>query len=75
MEFENEIEVLESALSSLNEAIESIIDAPYHSYMASGWESDAEEIQNRLDELYGLQNMQWEQETKHQHYEYESGVL
>lgn len=75
MDYESEIETLESALSSLNESIESIADAPYHNYLASEWESDAEEIQSRLDELYALQNRQWEQENSHQQYEYESGVL
>ena len=75
MNYENEIEVLESALRNLEMAIGEIADTPYHSYLASTWEMDAEEINNRLDELYELQNEEWAKETSQQHFEYEMGVL
>lgn len=75
MDFEAEIDSLETVLSSLNQAVESITDVPYYNYLVSEWELDIEEIQNRLDELYAIQDEQWEQEIKHQHYEYERQVL
>ena len=74
-DIENEIEVLESALSSLESAIGEIQDSPYHSYLAQTWELDAEEIKSRLEELYEIQNDYWVQEMKAQNVEYERSVI
>ena len=75
MNYEDEIEVLESALRNLEMAIGEIADTPYHSYLANTWEMDAEEINNRLDELYELQNEEWAKETKHANFIYEEARI
>lgn len=75
MDYEDEIDVLESVLSSLEAAIIDVHDTPYHSYLAETWQHDKEEIQARLDELYELQNKQWEKELQHQNFMYEREVL
>ena len=75
MSFEDEIDLLESVLRNLETAIGEIQDTPYHSYMASSWEMDLDEVRTRLDELYELQNDQWKQENEAQNLEYERSVL
>lgn len=75
VDYEEEIDVLESALSNLESAIGDVQDSPYHSYLAESWELDKEEIQSRLDELYELQNDQWEAERKEMNMEYEGARL
>lgn len=74
-DIEEEIEVLESALSSLEMAIGEIQDSPYHSYMASSWELDKQEIESRLEELYEMQNENWAKEMEAQNFEYERSVI
>lgn len=71
MDFTDEIEILENVLSNIEAAIGDVQDSPYHSYMASVWELDKDEIQTRLDELYALQDEQWKKETKEQNLQYE----
>ena len=75
MDFENEIEVLESTLEYLESAIVEVADSPYHSYLSNTWELDATEIKARLEELYELQNDQWAKEMQEQNFEYERSVL
>lgn len=71
IDYENEIDVLESALGYLEMAIGDIQDSPYHSYLAQSWELDKDEIQARLEELYDIQNEQWTKEMKQQNIEFE----
>lgn len=75
MNFEDEIDCLESVLSDLESAIGEIQDSPYHSYLAQSWEMDLDEIRNRLDELYELQNDQWKKEMQQQDFDYEEMKL
>lgn len=75
MNFEDEIDCLESVLSDLKSAIRNVQDSPYLSYMASSLKLDMNEVRNRLDELYELQNNQWKKEMQQQNFEYESGCL
>ena len=75
MNFEDEIEVLESTLNYLESAMIEVADSPYHSYLSNTWELDATEIKARLEELYELQNDQWAKEMKEQNFEYERSVL
>ena len=75
MNFEDEIDCLESVLSNLESAIGEIQDSPYHAYLAQSWELDLDEIKSRLDELYELQNDQWKKEIQQQDFDYESGCL
>ena len=72
---ENEIDVLESALSNLEMAIGDIKDSPYHSHLANVWEMDVEEIKARLDELYEIQNDYWAKEQAQQEREYIGGAI
>ena len=71
IDFEDEIEVLESVLSNIEAAIGDVQDSPYHSYLAQSWELDKEEIQSRLDELYAIQDEQFAREMKEQNLQYE----
>lgn len=75
MDYEHEIDVLESVLSSLETAIGEVQDTPYHSYLAQSWEIDKDEITARLDELYAIQNEQWTKEMQEQNREYEGSRL
>ena len=75
MDYETEIDVLESTISHLECAILSVEDAPYHNYLASTWEHDIEEMKSRLDELYAMQDEQWTKELRDQNIEYERSVL
>lgn len=75
MDFENEIETLESTLSFLESAMVEVADSPYHSYLYNTWELDATEIKSRLEELYEIQNKQWEEENKQQENEYWEAVI
>lgn len=74
-DLEEEIDVLESALSNLEAAIGDIQDSPYHNYLAQSWELDLEEIQARLNELYDLQNEEWKKEMQIANFEYERSVI
>lgn len=75
IDFTDEIDTLESVISSLEAAMADIQDTPYHSYMAQSWELDLEEIKSRLEELYDLQDEQWTREMKQQNIEFEESVL
>lgn len=75
MDFENEIETLESTLSFLESTMVEVADSPYHSYLYNTWELDATEIKSRLEELYEIQNKQWEEENKQQENEYWGAVI
>lgn len=70
-DIENEIDVLESALDSLESAIGEIQDTPYHSYLAQSWDLDKDEIEARLEELYEIQNDYWAKEMKQQNIDFE----
>lgn len=75
MDYEHEIDILESVLSSLETAIGEVQDTPYHSYLAQSWEIDKDEIEARLEELYAIQNEQWTKEMQEQNREYEEAKL
>ena len=75
MDFEHEIEVLESTLSYIESAIGEVVDSPYHSYLSNTWELDAEEIKARLEELYEIQNDYWAKEMKQQNIEFEEAAI
>lgn len=72
---EDEIDILESAKSNLEYAIEDLKDSPYHKHLAESLESDIAEINERLDELYEEQNEQWEEEQEGLKNEYWGNVL
>lgn len=74
-ESEREIERLESVLSHLNDVIGELQDCSYFDYLIGGYEDDTREIQQRLDELYAMQNEEWESEMRYQNQEYEEGRL
>ena len=75
VDYEEEINVLESALGNLESAIGDIQDSPYHSHLAQSWELDKDDIQNRLNELYELQNDQWAAEIQEMNMEFEVSRL
>ena len=75
IDFEDEIAILESALSYLEMAMQDIVDSPYHSHLKETWELDADEIQARLDELYMLQDDIYRNEMLQQNIEFEEGRL
>ena len=75
LDVDEEIELLESVLQDIESAIETIKESPYHSHLADSWETDKEEINERLDELYEEQNDQWEEEQEGLKNEYWGNVL
>lgn len=74
-DYESEIEKLEGAISLLNDVIGELQDCPYFEYLRVGYMDDVYEIQQRLDELYELQNGQWEVEMKEQNRQYEGSRI
>ena len=74
-DIEEEIDVLESALSHLSSALEECLESPYHKYLANSLEVDIDEIKARLEELYEIQNSYWAAENKQQISEYWGEVL
>ena len=74
MDYQDEIDVLESVLSNLEAARIDVQDTPYHSYLADSWELDIDEIKTRLEELYDLQDEQMRKELQQQNREYEREV-
>ena len=67
---ENEIEVLESIVYDLESAINEAQDSKYFAYKVDGWKEDIEEIKERLDELYSMQDMEWHKEINQLNYEF-----
>ena len=74
-DYESEIESLESAISNLNDVIGEIQDNPYFEHLKGGYEDDIRDMQQRLDELYGTQNEEWESEMRYQNRQYEESRL
>ena len=72
---ENEIEVLESLLSNLTDAMADSLESPYHKHLANSIEVDIEDVKARLDELYSEQNAMWAAETRQQNIEYERSIM
>ena len=72
---ENEIEVLESIVYDLESVINEAQDSQYFAYKVDGWKEDIEEIKERLDELYSMQDMEWHKEINQLNYEFERGAL
>lgn len=70
-DYESEIDALESVLSHLNDAIGELQDVPYLDHLKGGYEDDIYEIQQRLDELYELQNEQYDTEMRQLNKEYQ----
>ncbi len=75
MNFEDEIEVLESLVGNLEAARLDALQSEYHQHLASSLELDIDDVQERLSELYAMQDELWKQELQHQNFEYESEVL
>lgn len=74
-DYESEIESLESVLSHLNDAIGELQDNPYFDHLKGGYEDDKHEIEQRLDELRGIQNEQYDVEMRQLNKEYEEARL
>ena len=74
-ESEREIERLESVLSHLNDVIGELQDCSYFDHLIGGYEDDTREIQQRLDELYAMQNEQYDTEMRQLNKEYEEARL
>ena len=72
---ENEIEVLENIVYDLESAINEAQDSQYFAYKVDGWKEDIEEIKERLDELYSMQDMEWHKEINQLNCEFERGAL
>lgn len=70
-DYESEIELLESVLSHLNDVIGELQDVPYFDHLKDAYEDNTNEIQQRLDELYELQNEQYDTEMRYQNRQYE----
>jgi hypothetical protein len=75
MNFEDEIDTLESTLSFLESAMREVAESPYHGHLYNTWELDATDIKSRLEELYEIQNKQWEEENKQEENEYWGAVI
>lgn len=75
MNFEDEIELLETTLGYMKDAIAEIEDVPYYKYLKDRWEDDIVEVEARLSELYDMRDNQWEQENTHQINEYWGSVI
>ena len=74
-DYGSEIDALESVLSHLNDMIGELQDVPYFDYLKGGYEDDTIEIQQRLDELYELQNEQYDAEMYQMNKDYEGSRL
>ena len=75
IDYESEIESLESVLSHLNDVIGELQDVPYFNHLIGVYEDNTSEIQQRLDELYELQNEQYDVEMRYQNRQYEESRL
>ena len=75
MNFEDEIENLESLISNLEAARLDALQSEYHQHLASSLEIDIDDVQERLSELYAMQDELWKQELQQQNFEYEREVL
>ena len=75
MDYESEIEAIESAMGSLSDVISEIRDCPYFNYLIGGYEDDLNDMQQRLEELYEMQNEQYDAEMRYQNKEYEESRL
>lgn len=64
MNFEDEINLLESTLSHIDDAIELIKDVPYYNHEKEGLKETRKELEDRFNELSNIQNKQWESERK-----------
>ena len=75
LDFEDEIDLLESLLGNLEAARIDALETEYHLHLADSLELDIAEVQDRLEELYDLQNEQWKKELKEQNFLFEESVL
>lgn len=75
MNFEDEIDLLESLLGNLEAARIDALETEYHQHLASSLELDIADVQARLDELYELQNECWSKEQKEQEFLYRESAL
>ena len=71
MDYGSEIDLLEETLSYLEMAMDDVADTPYHSHLKGHWEEDMREIQERLGELYKIQNEEWEADMRQLNKEFE----
>ena len=65
-DFSDEINLIESTLSHIEDAIDEIKDVPYYQYLKDRWEDDKIELEARLSELSKMQNEEWKAEDRQQ---------
>lgn len=75
MDYESEIEKLESAISNLESTIGELQDVSYFEHLIGSYEDDIFEIQQRLEELYVSQNEQYDAEMYQMNKDYEEARL
>lgn len=75
MDFEDEIELLETTLGYMKDVIDEIKDVPYYKYLKDRWEDDILEVEARLSDLYNMRDNQWKEENRHQINEYWGSVI
>lgn len=75
MDYESEIDHLESVISNLESTIGELQDVSYFEHLKGAYEDDIFEIQQRLDELYELQNEQYDAEMYQLNKDYEGSRL
>ena len=75
LDYESEIDALESVLSNLESTVGELQDVPYFEHLKGAYEDDIFEIQQRLDELYEMQNEQYDAEMRQLNKEFEGSRL
>ena len=75
MGVDEEIEVLESIISSIESAISEVKHCDYFEEKISCWEDDLRELNERLVELQAIQSEEWQQEMDWQQREYYRSVM
>lgn len=75
IDIQDEINLLEETKSYLEMAIDDIEDSPYHSHLAGSWQDDLNDMQQRLEELYEMQNEQYDTEMRQLNKEYEENRI
>lgn len=75
MNFEDEIEKLESIIADIKSAISEAENYSYFEYKVSAWEEDLSELNERLHELEAKQNKEWEADNRQRENEYWGAVI
>lgn len=75
MNFEDEIEKLESIIADIKSAISEAENYSYFEYKVSAWEEDLSELNERLHELEARQSKEWEADNRQRESEYWGAVI